>query len=201
MVWLAGRNEAALRELAQRLPNAKYWVIDLSSGAGLNHLPPDLSSVSLLVHCAGSFVQAPIAGSSAEEWSELFSSNLFGVVEVTRKLLPALRATKGRVIVANSTAVFGPPSGRAAYAASKAALRVFADALHQEELDNGIRVTSVYMGRVNTEMQRAVRAAEGGSFEPERYLSPASIAAAIDWIASAPPDAHVTEVVVKPTWR
>lgn len=105
------------------------------------------------------------------------------------------------MIVVNSTAVSGSPANRAAYASSKVALRAFAGALHQEELANGIRVTSVYPGRVDTQGQRKVRALEAGSYESERYLSASSVAAAILWVVSAPADTHITEFEVKPTWR
>ena len=143
----------------------------------------------------------PISDSDMRTWREVFEINLFGVAELTRRLLPALRASRGRVVVVNSTAVFGSPANRAAYAASKAALKSFADALHQEELDNGIRVTSVYPGRVATKTQHAVTTAEGRPYEPENYLRPSSVAESILWVTSAPADAHITEFEVKSTWR
>ena len=142
-------------------------------------MPSQLSRLSLLVHCAGLFVSGTIADTSIEVWQDVFGTNLFGLVEVTRLLLPALRDTRGRIIVVNSTAVSGSPAKRAAYAASKVALKTFTEALHQEELDNGIRVTNVFPGRVATKTQRAVRTAEGGSYDPQSYLSAASVAAAI----------------------
>ena len=49
-------------------------------------------------------------------------------------MLPALRATRGGVIIVNSTAISGSPANRAAYAASKAALQVFWGALLQKSL-------------------------------------------------------------------
>ena len=200
-VWLSGRNEAALDEVAGLLPDAHCWPVDLSSGRGLADVPQQLSKLDVLVHCAGLFTQGSINDASMEEWREVFDTNLFGVIELTRNVLPALRATRGRVIIVNSTAISGSPANRAAYAASKAALQVFSGALLQEELDNGIRVTSVHLGRTATRMQRAVRAAEGGPFESDKYLSASSVAAAILWVASAPPDAHFTEFELKPTRR
>ena len=199
-VWLAGRDEAAIDELARTLPQAHPWTVDLSDTRALSDPPPQLSDLSLLVHCAGSFAVGSISETPLEVWQRVFAINLFGVVELTRSVLPFLRATRGRIIVVNSTAISGSPANRAAYASSKEALRAFATALHQEELDNGIRVTSVYPGRVDTKGQRVVRDAEGGPYEADRYLSAASVAAAILWVISAPPDTHITEFEVKPTW-
>ena len=200
-VGLAGRDEVALRKLAETLPEAFCWRVDLSRGRTISEMPSELSRLSLFVNCAGLFAYGTIADTSMEVWQDLFSANLFGFVEVTRLVLPALRAARGRVIVVNSTAVSGSPAKRAAYAASKVAVRTFTEALHQEELENGIRVTSVYPGRVATKTQQAVRLAEGGPYDPESYLSPASVAAAILGVVLAPDDSHITQFEVKPTWR
>jgi NADP-dependent 3-hydroxy acid dehydrogenase YdfG len=47
-------------------------------------------------------------------------------------------------------------------------------------------------------MQRAVRATEGGAYEADRYLRPASVAAAILFAVNAPRDATVPEVMIGP---
>jgi NADP-dependent 3-hydroxy acid dehydrogenase YdfG len=177
------------------------WDVDLLGLQSAPEMPPELSKLSLLVHCAGLFAHGTVADTPIEVWREVFETALFGVAELIRRLLPALRATRGRVIVVSSTAVSGSPGTRAAYTATKGALKCFADALHREELDNGVRVTSVYPGRVATRTQRAVRVAEDGPYEPDSYLSATSVADAILWAVSAPPDAHITEFEVKHTWR
>ncbi len=200
-VGLAGRDEVALQKLAARIPGSFCWPVDLSDIQASSEMPSQLSELSLLVHCAGLYAYGTISDSPLGVWKEVFDVNLFGVAELTRRLLPALRASRGRVVIVNSTAISGAPANRAAYAASKVALKSFADALHQEELNNGIRVTSVYPGRVATKTQRAVSAAEGRPYAPGNYLRASSVAEAILWVTSAPADAHITEFEVKPTWR
>jgi short-subunit dehydrogenase len=197
-LWLAGRDETALKTMAAGLPDGFSWPVDLASGAGIDVVPPQLSTVDVLVHCAGRFELGTVHQVPDSVWREVFAVNLFGVVEMTRKLLPALRRTAGRVIVVNSTVVAGSPAYRSAYAASKQALRVFAEALHQEETGQGVRVTSIYPGRVATEMQRKVRRFEGGPVEPERYLAAESVAAAVQSVLAVPPDAHLTEFMLEP---
>jgi len=197
---LAGRDEAALKTMTATLPDAFHWVVDLAA-EDVGVVPGELTTVDLLVHCAGVFERADIHAMPESAWREVFAVNLFGVAGLTRNLLPGLRAARGRVIIVNSTVVTGSPAGRAAYAASKQALRVFADALHREELGNGVRVTSIYPGRVATEMQRTVRRTEGGPFQPDRYLAPESVASAVFSVLSTPPDAQVTEFVLQPAWQ
>jgi NADP-dependent 3-hydroxy acid dehydrogenase YdfG len=120
------------------------------------------------------------------------------VAELTRLLLPALRAAKGHVVVINSGAGMTARAGWGPYAASKCAARAFADVLRAEEEANGLRVTSVFPGRTDTEMQQAIVAGEGGDYVSERYLRPDSVATAVLSAVSASPDAHVTEIVVRP---
>jgi NADP-dependent 3-hydroxy acid dehydrogenase YdfG len=114
-------------------------------------------------------------------------------------LLPALRAARGRVVLLNSGAGLTARPGWGAYAASKHALRAFADALRDEEAGNGVRVTSIHPGRVDTEMQRTVVAHEGGEYHPASYLRPETVAGAVLFAASAPDDAALTELVLRPT--
>lgn len=198
---LAGRDEAALKSITTELPDAFHWQVDLATLEGVSPLPAELRSVDVLAHCAGVFERDRIGATREGAWQDVFAVNLFGVIDMTRNLLPALRTARGQVIVVNSTVVAGSPAGRSAYAASKHALKVFTQALRQEELANGVRVTSIYPGRVATEMQRTVRRSEGGPFESERYLTPDSVASAVQFVLSAPPDTHLTELVLEPAGR
>ena len=86
-------------------------------------------------------------------------------------------------------------AGWGAYAASKHALRALADALREEEPD--LRVTSVYPGRTATEMQRSVRAQEGGDYDPSAYMSARTVATVIVNALRTPRDATVTDVSVR----
>ena len=121
---------------------------------------------------------------------------MVAVLELTRALLPSLRTARGHVVVVNSGAGYTAKAGWGSYAASKFALRAFSDVLRQEEPD--LRVTSVHPGRVDTDMQRAIVADEGGTYDPGAVLTPESVAAAIRQALDATPDAHPTEVVLRP---
>ena len=112
-------------------------------------------------------------------------------------LLPALRASRGSVVTVNSGAGLAARPGWGSYAASKFALRAFTDALRGEE--PALRVCSVHPGRVDTDMQRAVVAHEGGEYDAARYLRPESVASAVLAAVTASRDAHLTEIVVRPS--
>ncbi|MFF5209828.1 SDR family oxidoreductase [Streptosporangium sp. NPDC000396] len=191
---LGGRDEEALAKVGAGLPGARPWPVELTAVteadvAGIDRL-------DVLVHSAGVVSLGRIGETPAEVWRRTLEINVIAVAELTRLLLPALRAAEGHVVLINSGAGQRVNPGWASYAASKFALRAFADGLRLEE--PALRVTTIYPGRVNTDMQRGVRAQESGAYEPEKYLAPDSVARAVLAAVEASPDAHVTEITVRP---
>ncbi len=195
---LGGRDTTALRSLAAELPGARPWPVELTDTAALTEAAGGIERLDVLVHSAGVGVLGTVAETPASTWRRQFEINVVAVAELTRLLLPALRAARGRVVLLNSGAGLSARAGWASYAASKFALRAFADALRAEESGHGVRVTSVHPGRVDTEMQRGVVAHEGGDYRPEAYLRPESVAGAVLLAVTAPADAALTELVLRP---
>jgi NADP-dependent 3-hydroxy acid dehydrogenase YdfG len=197
-VLLGGRDKTALEALATSLPRARPWPVDLTDPAALAEAAAGIDRLDVLVHSAGQVAIAPLADTPADEWRRLLDVNVVAVAELTRLLLPALRAARGRVILVNSGQGRQAGARWGAYAASKFALRAYADVLREEESGNGLRITTVYPGRTGTDMQREVRAAEGGEFQPDRYLRATTVAEAINFVLQAPPDAQLPELVLRP---
>jgi short-subunit dehydrogenase len=191
-VIAVGRSADALAELdvAERI------VADLSEPAALAASFPVLDRLDAVVHCAGMAMRADLVDSSVEDWDRHLTLNVVAVAEVTRLLLPALRTAGGAVVFVNSGQGLSASANSAVYASSKFALRGLADSLRAEE--PSLRVTTVYPGRVATEMQQALRAQEGEPYEPERYLRPETVAGVIAQVLATPPDAVITEVTLSP---
>lgn len=198
-VLLGGRDTAAVRELAEQLPGARPWPVELTDDAALAEAASGIDSLDVLVHSAGTIELGAVSEVGADSWRRTFELNVVAVTELTRLLLPALRAARGHVVLVNSGSGLAVKPEWGSYAASKFALRAYADVLRTEESPNGLRVTSVYPGRVATDMQRGVRAAEGGEFHPENYLRPESVAEPVVAAVRASEDAHQTEIVVRPS--
>lgn len=198
---LGGRDAGALAGVAAGLGEvaeaveARPWPVELTAVTEADVAGVD--RLDVLVHSAGVATLGTIAQTPAEVWRRTLEVNVIAAVELTRLLLPALRAARGHVVLINSGAGQRANPRWGSYAASKFALRAFADALRQEEPE--LRVTSVYPGRVGTDMQRGVRAQEGAAYEPEKYLSPGSVARVVLAAVTASPDAHVTEITVRPS--
>lgn len=197
-VLLGGRDTAALAALADELPGARAWPVDLTDVDEVAEAVGGISALDVLVHSAGIGELGTVADTPADVWRRQFDVNVVAVAELTRLLLPALRAARGRVVLLNSGAGLVARPGWASYAASKFALRAFADALRAEEAANGVRVTSLHVGRTDTDMQRRVVAQEGGTYEAEQYLRPESVAGAVMVAVTAPDDAALTDLNLRP---
>jgi NADP-dependent 3-hydroxy acid dehydrogenase YdfG len=197
-VLLGGRDEAALKAMAAELPGARPWPVELTDTGQLARAVAGIDRLNVLVHAAGGITISSLADTPADAWRRTLDVNVVAVAELTRLLLPALRAAAGRVVLVNSGQGHRASAHWGAYAASKFALRAYADVLRAEEAGRGVRVTSVFPGRTGTDMQREVRAAEGGEYQPDRYLRAETVADAIRYAITAPPDALVEEVTVRP---
>lgn len=198
---LGGRDTGALRAVAAGLPGAGAWAVELTDPDALADAVAGIDRLDVLVHSAGIGPLGTVADSPAQQWRQTFEVNVVAVAELTRLLLPALRAARGQVVCLNSGAGHTARAGWGSYAASKFALRAFADALRAEETAHGVRVTSVHPGRTDTDMQRAVVAHEGGEYDADRFLRPESVALAVLHAVTAPPDADITELSIRPRTR
>jgi NADP-dependent 3-hydroxy acid dehydrogenase YdfG len=89
--------------------------------------------------------------------------------------------------------------GWGAYAASKFGLRALADAVRVEE--PALRVTSIFPGRIDTDMQQEIVAMEGDDYDGSRFLRPETVAAAVVAAIRTPADAEVPEVTLRPSGR
>lgn len=204
---LVGRDADALRAVAADCRSAppgdrravEIVEADLTTADGVARVADGVSTLDGLVHCAGVADLGRIEHTDAEQWRRAFEVNVLAVVELTRSLLPALRAARGHLVVVNSGAGTTAKPGWGSYSASKFALRAVTDTLRGEEPD--LRVTSIHPGRVDTDMQRAIVAHEGGTYDPGAYLSTDSVATAVRHALESTPDAHPTEVVLRPRPR
>jgi NADP-dependent 3-hydroxy acid dehydrogenase YdfG len=192
---LGGRDEAALSAVASGLPSARPWPVELTDYAAVEQAVAGIDRLDVLVHSAGISRLGALPDVSATDWRESFEVNVVAVAELTRLLLPALRAAAGHVVLVNSGSGINANPRWGPYAASKFALRAYANVLRAEEPT--LRVTSVHPGRTATDMQRAVRRFEGGEFEPAKYMDPASVAGMIRAAIATPPDAHVHELIIR----
>ena len=192
---LAGRPSDRLDAVAERL-GATTFPLDLTDGESIEAACEIVDELDVLVHNAGVSIPGHVSESHVDEWRATFAVNVFGPVELTLTLLPALRQARGQVIFINSGAGRNAMPGMASYSASKFALRAFADSLRNDEPE--LRVTTIYPGRTDSDMQRELVEFEGGNYDPEKFLKPETVAAVVAQAVATPRDGHVHEVVLRP---
>src|ERR1700682_5433532 len=195
-LFLAGRPSARLDGVAEQF-GATTWPIDLADVDDIEAVVEPIVELDVLIHNAGGAYPGGVNGSTVDEWRVTMSVNVVGAVALTLALLPALRAAGGHVVFINSGAGINASPGLASYTASKFALRGFADSLRNDE--PSLRVTSVHPGRIATAMQEGLVAYEGGDYDPSRCLQPETVAKVVADAVNAPSDAHIHEVIVRPT--
>ncbi|MEU9098775.1 SDR family oxidoreductase [Streptomyces sp. NPDC048361] len=198
---LLARDAGRAKELAARHPGARTLVGDLADPDRLTWafdkqpMPDHLDS---LLHIAGIVDLGPIGELRPKTWHQQLNVNLIAPAEITRHLLPQLRASRGHVVFVNSGAGLSAHAEWGAYAASKHGLKALADSLRNEEHLNGVRVTSVYPGRTASPMQAKVHSQEGKEYVPARFIDPESVATTIVMAIDLPADAEVNDLTVRP---
>lgn len=198
---LLARSPERARELRIQHPGAATVVADLGTPDGIGaaleaqELPPRLDA---LIHVAGVVDLGSVAELDVEAWQSQLAVNLVAPAELTRMLLPALRAARGQVIFVNSGAGLRASPNWSAYAASKHGLKALADSLRAEEAAHGIRVSSIYPGRTATPMQAVVHEQEGKAYDPADWIDPETVVTAMLTILDLPRDAQIPELAIRP---
>ncbi|GAA3026015.1 SDR family oxidoreductase [Microbacterium dextranolyticum] len=203
---LLARSAARAADLRTAFPGSTVVVADLARPDGLARALAEQdavipAAVDAIIHAAGVVHLGAVADLPVNAWESQLAVNLVAPAEVTRLLLPRVRAARGQVLFVNSGAGLNAHPEWSAYAASKHGLKALADALRTEEALHGVRVTSIYPGRTATPMQREVHAQEGAEYDPSRWIDPASVVAAILTALDLPRDAVISDLTVRPGVR
>lgn len=197
---LVARNDDRAAALAAEFTGARVLSADLGRPEGIaeavgRRLPDRLDSV---LHVAGVVDLGRVDELSVAVWQQTLTVNLVAAAEVTRVCLPALRSARGHVVFVNSGSGLAARASWSSYAASKHGLRALADALRAEEKAHGVRVTSVYPGRVATPMQQKVHEQEGREYDAGDWVDAESVATTVLTALDLPADAEISDVTVRP---
>ncbi|HEV3128584.1 MAG TPA: SDR family oxidoreductase [Solirubrobacteraceae bacterium] len=126
---------------------------------------------------------------SPEHWRSMVLTNVYGVALTTRATLPALKESRGHLVLTGSVAGRRALSG-SLYSATKWAVTALGESARQELNGTGVRVTVIEPGMVDTPF-----------FEnrPARALQADDVARAVMFAVSQPPHVDVNEILVRPT--
>ena len=159
-----------------------------------------LGRIDILVNNAGLNIKdRQFHELTPETWHELVSANLDGAFFCTHAILPQMRARKsGLIITVNSiSGKRANPLGGVGYIAAKFGLRGLAMGVAVEEKANGVRVSSIYPGEVNTPILE-VRPEPVSEERKQAMLQPEDVAAAVVFIATLPDHVAIPELIIAP---
>jgi len=193
---IGGRDPEAVQALVDQLPSAEPFVADLTDVETPQKLVARIERLDVIVHSAGLGEIGPLGEMTRDMWRETLEVNLVAVADLTRMLLPALRAAKGLVIAINSGAGLRANPDWGMYAASKHGLRAWTDSLRQEEA-GVLRVTSIHPGRTDTDMQRHVQG-DPADYDGSRFIRPETIARGVRFVVDTGDDAVVEMLSIRP---
>ena len=127
---------------------------DASVAAAVSTVVQRAGRIDIVVNNAGAGVFGAAEETSIAQAQQLFDTNFFGLVRLTREVLPYLRAQRsGRIINIGSVLGFLPSPYGSLYAASKHAVEGYSESLDHETRDFGVRVSVVEPGYTNTSFE------------------------------------------------
>jgi NADP-dependent 3-hydroxy acid dehydrogenase YdfG len=214
----AGANVALLARRKDELANvaaqietfggrALFLPVDLAQEneiiAATRKTAEEFGRIDVLVNAAGTDVPAPVVDLAIEQWDRVLDVNLRASFVLAKAVFPYMQRN-GRGTIINISSVAGKRgwANAAAYCASKFGLTGFTQALAAEGKACGIRACIIYPGGMATSWGASFSiAAKAENPEPlsrTNALPPTDIAALIVWIAAAPAELVLNEVIVTP---
>lgn len=201
-VTATGRNAAALATLAAEAPGIETLALDLADRAAVEGALAG-RRIDILVNNAGMMPRpGAFDAMDVEDIDRTVAVNLQSVLWLTRLALPQMRARRaGHLVFTGSSAAHAPGPHFAVYAATKAAIAAFAAAVRAEVAGDGIRVTELVPGRVETGLYAGVLGpdARQAMYENGAALQPRDVAEAVLAVLRLPARADVTRLDIMPT--
>jgi NAD(P)-dependent dehydrogenase (short-subunit alcohol dehydrogenase family) len=199
-VFMLSRSRA---RLAQPAPPANvrekchYLVADLTDNDAVDRIGAEMSTggcLDILVLSSGIYERSR----EPEALARQIAANLLAPYSLVQRLIPLLIKGQGQVVFINSTQGLKAAAGIGQFAATQHAMKAVADSLRDEINGKGVRVTSIFLGRTATERQRAIFAAEGRPYRPERLIQPADVAEMVLSLLQLPRTTEPTDIVLRP---
>jgi NADP-dependent 3-hydroxy acid dehydrogenase YdfG len=213
-VALGARRADRLEELRDRIESdggrAAAIEVDVADEAAarafVEGARDELGGVDILINNAGVMLLGPVINADTSEWKRMVDVNLLGLLYCTHAALPIMaEQNSGHIVNISSVAGRIATLGSAVYNLTKWGVGAFSEALRQEALHAGIRVTIVEPGFVETELQGhnenpvVVEQIEKMSKQIGDLLQADDIADAIVYAVTRPQHVSINEVLVRPT--
>jgi NADP-dependent 3-hydroxy acid dehydrogenase YdfG len=211
-VALAARRVDRIEALAERITGEGGRAIAVAADVGeesqaeafIRRTHDELGRLDVLVNNAGVMLLGPIENAATDEWRQMVHVNVFGVLYCTHAALPLMRAQgAGHIVNVSSVAGRFARAGSGVYNLTKFGVGAFSEALRQECVPIGVRVTLIEPGAVATELaghnRPEVLEQIRTIFKEVEPLSAEDISRSILFAIAQPHNVSVNEMLIRPT--
>jgi NADP-dependent 3-hydroxy acid dehydrogenase YdfG len=202
-VVIGGRREEVLRDAAAG--TAIQWhIVDVAERSQVDSFfawaEKTLGHIDIMINAAGINIKdRSMQAMRPEQWDRLIGINATGAYNCLHAVLPGMKARRSGTII-NVSSIAGKRAialGGIAYSASKFAMTAMSTCVANEVAEDGIRITNLYPGEVNTPLLEE-RPVPVSAEHRQRILQPEDVSGLVLAIVSLPANVHVPEVIVKP---
>ncbi|PSB00449.1 SDR family oxidoreductase [Merismopedia glauca] len=180
---------------------AKAYPIDLAQTklvkSQIFAIAAEFGPIDILVNNAGMGYTNAIADTPLADWQRVIDLNLTSVFQCIQGVLPQMRDRQQGIII-NVASIGGQQTfpGWGAYCVSKFGLMALSQTLAAEERSQGIKVTAICPGSVNTPLWDTETVT--ADFDRQAMLTPEIVAESILHIALLPPTAEISQLTLMP---
>lgn len=194
-VVITARNKNDVEDTVAKLGNAAGYVCDVRDYEQVKSVFAEIGGVDILVNNAGIGIFAPVESMSVEDFRAVLETNVFGVFYCCHEAIPLMKQRGGGYIInISSLAGANAHAEMAAYNASKFGLNGFSEALMQEVRHDGIKVSYIMPGSVNTEF-----GGDEPSDEKSWQLQPGDIARVVLDLLQFPDRSLPSRIEIRPS--
>jgi short-subunit dehydrogenase len=198
---IIGRNKEELNQVSKKIEEISGTVplsyqLDITDTKAVNNTITDIvaksGKIDVLVNNAGIYFDGTLS-ISEDDFNSMIDTNLTAQLIITKAVVPVMKKHLSGYIfnIASRSGKIGF-AGSGAYSASKFGMVGLSESLYRELTPQGIKVTALCPGWVNTKM--AFKA--GTPLKPEQMIQPEDLMHTIKWLLSLSPGACVKEIVI-----
>lgn len=176
----------------------EVYSCDISKASQASSLSKKLlkkyKKIDCLINSAGVWMQGKLVNTDDAMAEKVVRVNILGAVYMSKYFLPLLSKSEAGLIVniISQGGLYSKPE-RSVYGASKWGMTGFTKHLSSEVMEEGIRVTGIYPGKMDTALFGKLKAQRDMSDS----LNPALVAKAIKFVVDQPSEVHIPELGVK----
>lgn len=202
---LVGRDEDKLEDLKECIRrdtgvDVSSHLLDLGTATEkeIKETVGHIDALDMVIFTAGALIPGSLEKTDLSWYEAHFNVNIRSVFLILKNLLPKLRASRGQVVIINSSIIKAAKGNLPLYTASKHALAGFTDAFRHQVNPFGIRVINIIPGKTATKMQKSLAKEMGTTYNPESMIQPVAIAYTIIHALKLPDSAEITEIHIRP---